>query len=513
MRSIIQDLRYGCRMLLQRPGFTGVVVITLALGIGANTGMFSVVNGVLIRQLPYPEPDRLVHVTWRFHVGHAKAVSAPKFLFYREHSDSFTAVAIHDLASSGFNITGDGEPERVRGMNVSEGIFATLGVIPTLGRGFSPSEDVPGGPDVTVISHGLWQRRFGGDPGVIGRTVLVDGQSHSIVGVLPAGVQHTPRADIWTPLRPDPNTQALGNSFTMSAAATASSLPMETGLNMPIEILGRSEDRGGVVEYRAVSWEYFRAMRTPVIRGRSFDEGETSTSSPVLLINETAAKRFWHGDDPLEDRVSLYGGAFNDPPRRVVGVVGDIREMGLEFPAAPTIYVPRTQVPDQLARLIQKAFPVGFVIQTAGSVDVAQALRSTILAADPQQPVANIRPMTQLVGDSVARQRFNTLLMGLFAALALLLTTTGIYGVLSYHVSRRTHEIGIRLALGAERRSIYRLIVGEGMTFTLLGIGIGIVASLGLSRVLAGLLFGIGTTEPKTLAAVSLTRGTAMATF
>src|SRR5215216_4259820 len=204
MENLLQDLRYALRMLMKRPGFTSIAVLTLALGIGANTAIFSVVNGVLLRPLPYPESERLVQCYWQWARFNNTTVTATQYAFWREQIQAFEEAAAYDMTS--FNLAGGREPLRVRGMRVSEGFFRVLGVYPGLGRGFSAEEDQPDGPRVAVISDGLWRRYFGAAPGVIGSLVELNGGNCMIVGVLPPDFRFQSDPDLIVPLRlkPDP---------------------------------------------------------------------------------------------------------------------------------------------------------------------------------------------------------------------------------------------------------------------------------------------------------------------
>lgn len=200
MNQLLQDLCYSIRMLLKGPGFTAVAVITLALGIGANTAIFTIVNAVLLRPLPCPESHRLMQVVRRLPEFEAEFVSAPEFLFWQEHNRTFEAIAAFE-SGSGFNVAGEGEAERVAGLGVSADYFRVFGVGPALGRSFLPEEDRPGGERVVVLSDGLWRRHFGADSSLVGRKVLPNGEPHTVIGIMPRGFRTIPPADVWVPLR------------------------------------------------------------------------------------------------------------------------------------------------------------------------------------------------------------------------------------------------------------------------------------------------------------------------
>lgn len=781
MGSWLGDLRYAVRVLLLKPAFTAITVATLALGIGANTAIFSVVNGVLLQPLSYPDSERLVYFRWNTQSGTLNAASATKFLFWREHSQAFEEVAAYDIHPSGFNLIGGTEPEHVPGMRVSEGFFRALGVEPALGRSFTPEEGLPGGPQVAVLSHSLWQRNFGGDPDLIGRNLTINNESYTIVGILPAGFQFTPTADVWTPLQVATDPEEKANLYSMigrlkqgtspelartemdrvfeefrkefpalvseesggslnpyrdwlvgdlrpsllalfgavgfvlliscanvanlllarssaragemairvslgagrldllrqlifenvllalaggtigmliagwcvsallamnpeklpragdirvgiretffafsislviglllavvpalramranikdrlqssgrpgaglhrsrigrvlivseiafslvllvtaalliesflrlravklgfdpenvltfkmpltseryqtttsvwdftqqvlrrieavpgvTATATATSLPMETGLNIPIHIEGRSEDEDATVEYRAISPDYFRTLSIPLTRGRGFAPTDAQNSNRVVIINEAMARLYWSDRNPLVDRLWIakgVGGPIADREREIIGVVSDIRELGLESPPTPTIFVPQSQVPDGLTALINLNFQMAVVVRTTAPDNLLPAIRPLVIDVDPQQPVAKVRLMREVVGGTLARQKFNTVVMTIFAGIATLLTALGIYGVLSYQVSQRAHEIGLRMALGAQQHQVLGLIVGQGMILTAVGIAAGVAMGLALTRFISSLIFGVSVTNPATFALVAL---------
>src|SRR5262245_24513826 len=216
MNSLWQDLRYGARMLSKQPGFTLIAALTLSLGIGANTAIFSVVNAVLLRPLPYPDPSRLMTLGQSGTGGDDGSVGEPKFLFWREQNQTFEVMALYQPIGAGVNLASGNDAEYVSALKVSQDFFRALGVAPSLGRAFTREEDQPGGERVAVVSDGLWRRRFGADAGLIGKSVAINSVNHTVVGVLPPGFQFLPDADVFTPLRPslqgdsDPNYGAIG---------------------------------------------------------------------------------------------------------------------------------------------------------------------------------------------------------------------------------------------------------------------------------------------------------------
>jgi putative ABC transport system permease protein len=776
MADILQDLRYGLRMLWRNPGFTSVAVLALALGIGANSAIFSVVNTVLLKPLPYPHPAQLV-MLWEnaTHLGFPKDTPSPaNFLDWRRQSTVFTGMAALDTKN--FNLTGVGEPERLDGWRVSANLFDLLGVQPRLGRGFLPEEDTPG-THVVILSHGLWERRFGSDPQIIGRALNLNGESYSVVGVMPRGIEvPTPdnwKGELWVPIAfpseeaqlrgshyleviarmkpgvalkqaqaemetvaarlaqqyPETNTRvgtvvnplheelvgkirpalllllgavgfvlliacanvanlllaraavrqkeialrlALGasrsrltrqfltesvllatvgagvgllvafaglrilktfipdtisqadsigldakvlvftalvavvtglifglapatqasnfslnetlkeggrdaagggkgvrirgllviaevavsfvlligaglliNSFLhlrnldpgfradhlltakidlpelkyrdenqripfldevlrrvnalpgVQSAAIASNLPLTyNGDSMYITVEGIPDplpDQQLDVIFRAIGPGYFSTMGIPLVRGRDFTDQETTQTGLTVVVSEKLAQHFWPNQDPIGKR--LKSGA-TTPWREVIGVVKDVRQN--DFIAAPKMqmYVSYRQ--------LKFVAPNALVVRTrVEPMSLATALRNAVWAVDKDQPVSNINAMDHIVASAVARQRFSTMLLGVFATLALLLAAVGIYGVMSYSVAQRTREIGIRMALGAQRRDVLKMTVKQGLKLVVTGVAIGLVAAVVLTRVMTSLLFGVSATDPVTFVSIS----------
>ncbi|HKP88121.1 MAG TPA: ABC transporter permease [Blastocatellia bacterium] len=776
MENLLKDVRYGIRMLTRNLGFTVVAVMTLALGIGANAAIFSVVNAVLLRPLPYADPDRLMIIReTKLPQFPEFSVSPGNFLDWQKQNTVFERLV--SISGGAFNLIGTGEPERLQGLRVTDGFFATLGAQPQIGREFLPEEDQPGHGNVVILSHGLWQRRFGGDENILNQTMTLNGQSYTVVGVMPATFRFGGRStDLWTPMAftaqqaqshgghylqtigrlkpdatleqartemsaiadrlaeqyPDANAgwnvkimpmleysvrsikpaliillyavafvlliacanvanlllaraasrqkevairtalgagrwriirQLLTESVLLSLAggvaglllamwgmslllslapenlprvrdvsldgrvlAFTAAITLLTGLsfglvpalqaskpnlNETLKDAGRGSTEGGhrhlvrsvlvVLEvatalmllvgaglmiksfmrlqqvdpgfnpnnaltvgvslpqrkypeddqksafytqlierlsalpgaqavgashvlpfsddyvlgfliegrppypdgedpstnYYAVSADYFRAMGIPLIRGRLFTEHDNKKSPRVAIINETMAKKFFPDEDPIGKRIHVTNGPV--VYREIVGIVGDVKHYDLETEAPPQTYEPYLQQPFSFMTL---------VVRTAGdSRNLSAAIRSEVLNIDKEQPVSSIKALDQLVSDSISEQRFAMLLLGVFAAVAMLLAAVGIYGVMSYAVTQRTHEIGIRMALGAGQRDVLKLIVGHGMLLTLIGVALGLFVSFLGTRVMTAMLFGVSATDLTTFAvfAVSLT--------
>jgi putative ABC transport system permease protein len=773
-----QDLRYGLRMLAKNPGFTSIAVIALALGIGANSTIFSVVNTVLLRPLPYREPDRLVMV-WEDATKNGYPHDTPavaNYIDWRDQNHVFEGMAA--IAEESFNLTGSGEPERIDGRRVSADLFPLLGVEPYLGRAFTPEEDRPGANRVVIMSHGLWQRRFGSDMNIIGKSLTLNGESFTVVGVMPPRFQFPSREDeLWVPiafdseeaanrgthyleviarLKPDvtleqaqaemnaiaarlqqqypksntgigvaitplheqvvgdikpallvllgavgfvllvacanvanlllarasvrqketavrialgasrwrlirqfltesillaalgggvglllslwgvsllkgfipenisqvkaitidarvliftllvslltglifglaPATQAsnfnlhetlkeggrdtaagsrgnrirgllvitevalalilligaglLINSFLrlrhvdpgfradklltmkivlpelkypdqtrrsafytellgrvealpgVKSAAVTTNLPLYSqGNSIGISIEGRPDpppDQRFIVVTRVISPQYFRTMGIQLLRGREFGEQDRADSAGVVIISETMARRYWPGEDPLGRRIKAGSSASPSPWWTIIGVVKDVRQFELNADPKPQMYLPYAQ---------NDFFePRDLVVSTnVEPLSLGALVRKTVWEVDKDQPVSDIKTMEDILSESVARQRFSMLLLGIFAALALVLAAVGIYGVMSYSVAQRTREFGIRIALGAQGSDVLRLAVGEGLKLVLIGVAIGLAVAFILTRVMSSLLFGVSATDPTTFITISL---------
>jgi putative ABC transport system permease protein len=773
MRTLWQDLRYGLRMLWMQPGFTLVSIITLALGIGANTAIFSVVNAVLLRPLPYAEPERLVWMWGNFRGGtNTASVSALDFLDYREQNRTFEQLGAFSSGDSFVNLTGGGEPERLRAGVVTANYFDIFGVKPALGRGFAAEEEQLGRHLVAVLSYGLWQRRFGGDSSIIGKTITVNDRSFNVLGVMPAGFQPPQPADLWAPMPlralatdrnshsirpigrlkpgltiaqaqadmdsiarrleeqyPDTNARwnwrlvplqermvgnigqslwmlfgavgfvlliACANVANLSLARAASrskeiavraaigasrrrvarqllteslllslfggalgvlvgiwgldflvwisagNIPpwarvgidarvlvftslatLLTGLlfglapalqsskpnlietlkeggqsaadgasrnrlyslwvvsevalavvalvgagllvrsfirlqqvdpgfdagnvttlridlpgarfPQPEQVIGfyeqfkqrlaalpgveavgmisqlplsrqrndssfrvegrpRNPNEHVTADDRSVDHDYFRAMKIPLLRGRHFTEDEARTSGKVVIISETMARRFFPNEDPVGKRLLMSDA--QETPYEIVGVVGDVRHRALHIGVYQTMYFPWLRQRE-----------TNMVIRASGApANLAADVRKALQDVDKNLPVSAIRPMEELLGDSVAQQRLNAFLLSAFAALGLFLAMIGVYGVMSQAVTQSTHEIGVRLALGAQTRDVMGLVLREGMKLAVVGIAIGLLSALALTRlaIMKSQLFEVNGADPITFAAITV---------
>jgi putative ABC transport system permease protein len=281
----------------------------------------------------------------------------------------------------------------------------------------------------------------------------------------------------------------------VTAAATITAVPARRDLNLGLT--GGTCDQGASIQYRAISPGYFELMGIPLRRGRTFTENE---SAPAVILNEAVARRCWAGKDPIGDTVTKRSGSLKDGPRQIVGIVGDTRDYGLSRPATATVYVPQWQVPDGITRYQNGIFYWSIVMRAPGTPGLAQAVASAVRQADAEQSVVAFMPLTSIVGQWLQSSRLMMQLMGAFAGLALLLTAVGLYGVLSYYVSQRTREIGIRMALGAARRHVLGLVIAEGMALVASGAAIGLLGGIAATRLMKSMLFGVRPTDPLTFA-------------
>jgi predicted permease len=296
----------------------------------------------------------------------------------------------------------------------------------------------------------------------------------------------------------------------VEAAAAMVVLPVESGVDLPFNISGKTPAKGdynGDAQWRSVSSHYFQVFKIPLLRGRVFSDTDSGNSSRIVLINEAMAKRYWKGEDPVGQVITIakgLGPQFVDPPRQVVGVVGTVRENGLQKADIDVMYIPQSQVPEGLTALANSVLPLAWAVRTAaGPMTMRVSIERELRAVDGQIPISRERTMEKVIADTVARQSFNMLLLSIFAGVALVLAAIGIYGLMSYSVEQRTQEMGIRMALGANRGDMLRLVLTQGMKLTVAGVLLGLALAYGLTRLLASLLFGVGASDPATFGLVA----------
>jgi predicted permease len=788
LEHLLQDARYGLRMLRKNPGFTAITVLTLALGIGANTALFSVVNGVLLNPLPFPHPEQLItlHASKpNFETG---SISFPNFLDWEKDNHTFSGMAIY--RGTNFTLTGLGETERVRADLIAPDFFRVLGVKPEMGRTFVQKDDQQGAAPVVLISAGFGKRKFGSSPGILGKTLALDGKDYTIVGVIPAGFNSGLTgfrdAEVYVPiiqwsnnllqhrsaglgfhgigrLKPgatlrqaradmDQVAQNLAAAFPEADKGTGASLvPLRERMvgdiqpflllllaavgfvmliacvNVASLLLARSTGRarefavraalgagrgrvvrqlltesvllaiaGGAFGLLLASWgtqaaikklpealpraagigldthvliftlaisclagilfglapalkisrtdlqetlkeggraassrrhaaqrvfvtaelalafvlligaglmirslsrlwsvnpgfdshnvltfavslpppmqaanpnairaalreihrridsmreiqaasytwgafpmgwddeelfwlegqpkpanlndmnwslkyivdpDYLAVMKIPLQRGRFLTPQDTDHTPRVVVVDDVLAYKYFGNEDPIGKLINIDD---SDTPVQIVGVVGHVKQWGLDSDDRESLraqmYLSFMQMDDVLMKLMPAG--VGIVVRSAGnSPGLFDSLRHALQSMNSQQVVYGAQTMDEIISDTLATRRFSMILLGSFAALALLLASVGIYGVISYLVGQRTHEIGIRMALGAQRKDVLRLVLGEGARMAFLGIGIGIVAALMLTRVMSKMLYGVSATDPLTFAGVAL---------
>jgi putative ABC transport system permease protein len=287
----------------------------------------------------------------------------------------------------------------------------------------------------------------------------------------------------------------------VEAAAITNKLPLDSQFNLPFKLAGQAEF-AGAVQYRLVTPDYFKVMKMSLRHGRQFDQNDRAGAEPVVIVNEAFVHQRLADGEPLGQELCIGCENFDPAMRRIVGVVNDTKQRSLAEAAPAAIFIPLQQAPEQLKAILRQSI---FVLRTSGDpLLLSAAIRSETRQLDPGLPVRDLRSMEQLISRSVAPQRFNLSLLSLFSGLGLLLSAVGIYGVMAYTVSQRTHEIGLRMALGAQARDVLRLVLKQGMTLALAGVGIGLMATFALTRLMKNLLFGVSATDPATLAGVTL---------
>ena len=801
METLFQDLRYALRAMFNSPGFSAIAIVSLALGIGANTSIFSVVNALLLKPLPYPNPDRLAQVFRQIEQpGEGSQASElwsyPKFTALRDNSESFEQVAA--VSSQNFAVTDSDSPERLSTEIVSASYFPLLGVDASIGRTFIADEDqTPGANPVALIGHGLWQRRFGSNAGVIGTTISLNKVPLTIVGVLPEGFKgQKGTAEVWTPmmmapqltfprrlatpfahwtevigrLKPGINLTQAQNEMEIVAAKIGEAIPVPPQLkgkspseyikltslkeakldpaigrsfmvlfgavgfvlliacvNIANLLLGRSVSRqreiairmalgasrsrlirqllteslllalvGGLAGLLVALWgvevlstfkpaaqlqprsylkmldfsqanidgqvlafnvllsiltgvifgllpalqaaradvsgalkegasgsnqrfrtlgslgprnllamteialalvlligaglmlrsfarlqglqigfspdnvmtmrvelprykpeaevafdeqllarvstlpgveaatvasatplsnnsagaimrikgqldgetddqsvgihsvgpDYFKTLRVPLLRGRTFNEQDRAGAKLVAIINESTAQKFWPDQDPIGKEMWVSIGWDRSEYGEVIGVVGDVKYGQVEEPFKPQVYLPYTQPTEPASFVLVRTFN--------DPAQIVSAVRREILTLDQNVPIFDIRTLEDRGADATSRTRFSALLLGIFSSFALALAAVGIYGVMAYAVAGRTREIGVRMALGAQPRNVLALVMRNAIIVTGSGIALGIAGAFAATRVLGSQLYGVGTTDVPTFAAVSL---------
>ena len=297
----------------------------------------------------------------------------------------------------------------------------------------------------------------------------------------------------------------------VTTAAAACCLPLQGGFGLPFDIVGRpkgNDPSTGGGGYFPVSWSYFEAFQVPILRGRNFTEHDDGSAPGVVIVNEKMAKQFWPKGDPLNDRLIIgpnMGPVFLEPPRQIIGVVGDMHDGGLNRDPIPTMYIPVAQMPDKVTALNSRIAPLWWIVRTRVEPHtVVRSVSVALRAASGGLPVAHIRTMDEIVIVTTSRERFNMLLLTIFGSSALLMAAIGIYGLMAYSVQQRTQELGIRVALGAQASNIRNMVIRQGMLLAMIGVVIGIGGALWLTHFLASFLFGVKALDPAALIATPI---------
>jgi putative ABC transport system permease protein len=286
----------------------------------------------------------------------------------------------------------------------------------------------------------------------------------------------------------------------VESAAVTSTLPLVAWLNLTVGVAGKPDSMVST-EFRMITPDYFKVMKMSIRRGRAFTEADSGGGQPAIIVNEAYARRTFPNADPIGQSLTVEGTRVY----QIVGVVNDVKQFSLGDPAPRTVFIPVAQVDDSVMRLARQFVTMKFAIRATGDpLALGAAVRQEMLKVDPSLPLTNMRSLEQIVGRSLAEQRFNSALLGIFAAIGSLLAAVGVYGVMSYVVTQRTREIGVRVALGARAGDVLKLIVGKGMALALAGVALGMAASFALTRLMKDFLFGVQPVDPLTFGLVAL---------
>jgi hypothetical protein len=491
LEDLWQDFRYAVRSLWKRPGFAAVALLTLALGIGAATVMFTVINGVLLKPLPYAHPDRLAAVH-----GHAETLTVfgLQNIAYLDFLDFERGSRSLDLAGWLYNagtMSEPGEAEHVEEFQASSNLFEVLGVPLFRGRAFRPEED-------RLVSAGMLGRTLlhlsSLDPGVNIRNVLVTRMALSPGTLADPAKIRAAWDDVLDRARHVPGVESI---------AMADTVPLREGTNQigywmtPAE---PPESQQPVALATSVTPDYLKVMGIRMLQGRFFDDRDRVGSQSVVVIDDVMGRQAFGGQEPLGKQ--LWIGMGTDP-LRVVGVVRHVRYWGLagddQAHVRAQLYYPFAQVPDRLLRRWSELMSI--TVRTGiPPLNVVASLRRAVRGATGDQVLYEVRTMEQLASGTLDQPRFLLLLFGVFAGLALLLACIGIYGVLAYLTGQRVPEMGVRMALGANAGDVMWLVLRQSLAMILGGVGVGIAAALAAGSVLERLVTGMQPTEPATFA-------------
>jgi ABC-type antimicrobial peptide transport system permease subunit len=478
MSRLALDLRTAFRALVRGRFASALAILAFALGIGVTTAVFTVFNAVILRPLPYPDSDRVVVVYGTQPSCPTCPASYPEYQDWKTRNQVFSAIG--GSTPTDFVMTGRGDATRVVGMATTASLADVYRVAPAIGRWYTGQEDQFGGPKLVVLSHPFWTKYFNADPAVVGRTVVFD------LGL--SGPRYTSDEQVVALYREVYS--RLSQVNTIETVGLISHLPMYWfGFNGTFEIEGGNpwpDSKAPLVEYRWFHGQYFKTLGIPLLKGRLLDERD-GRGTTTVVINRAMAEKFWPGKDPIGKRFGQGGdgGMWFE----VVGVIGDVRSFGLSAKAPYEFY--RT--------LEQSAFPSMTVVIRTRSGDpgsIIPTARGIVAAIDPSLPMTKIQTLDEVVSTSVGRPRLMSALTSLFAGLAGVLAMVGVYGVMAYNVRRQRREFGIRLALGASRATLGRLVVRRTLALAGIGICAGAFGAWGMSRVLRTMLNDVQPDDP-----------------
>ena len=518
MTAFVRDLRLAVRVLLGTKAWTLVVLLSLALGIGANTALFTAVNGLLLQTVSVHEPERLVRFN---HAGRNDMVRNSNDYGYsgtsgtRNVRSTFSFPMIEQLRAANTTLTGlaagvpmgslnvlvNGDAQLATGYQATGNYFTVIGVPAVVGRVFGEADDRPSAPPVAVISHAYWSKRFAGEPSAIGRAVSINGQMVTIVGVTPADFAGIERLgadapDVTVPLAFD----------ALFAPPVRAEIPrMQQPTYWWLQLVGRLKPGVPIEQARAnfeetmymmdVSPAFFATMGIPVLQGRSFTDRDGPTGPKMAILNEAAARRLFPDGHVLGRRI---GESFEKSGEmEVVGVVRDTKYASVRDPGPPTMYRCVWQTTQRNLHV---------VLRTAGEpLAMSETVRAALREIDPTLPVQEFTSQREQISQRFAQERLFARAYAAFGALAVLLACIGLFGLMSYNVARRTGEIGVRMALGAQRRTVVGMVMRESIRLVAIGIVLGLAAVLWAGRFVQTVVYGLSPSDPPTIgAAVAL---------
>jgi hypothetical protein len=515
--NFVEDVKYALRSLRLNPGFACVAVLSLALGIGANTAIFSLVDAVMLRLLPVKDPQRLVllsdpassGVSIGTETGVRSLFTYQEFEHIRDHNQAFSGMFASESNPGRVNVRlGQGPVEEVRGKLVSGDYFAVLGVRPASGRVFTAAEDsTPGVDPVAVLGYEYWLGRFGSDPAVIGGTIQLNRSEFTVIGIAPRGfrgeiVGDSP--DLYLPMMMEPqvkpgrfwlreNLKGMPGVRSVTISENGLFGGTESGDQITVEGYHSDKEEDNAARFDQVGPDYFSTVGIPILLGREIGQQDTASSNPVCVVNEAFAKFYFGSSNPIGKHVR---DEFPDTrvTFEIVGVARDAKDHRLRGEIPRRFYVPFFH---PLGEIPSAAY---FEIRSLSDPEsLLPAMRRRIQESEPALPILGSRTLTELVNRSITRERMIAQVSSFFGVLALLLSSMGLYGVLAYAIERRTHEIGIRMALGAQQRWILGSILRETVIMAAIGVLIGVPAALACGRLIESSLFGLAVLDPITL--------------